>query len=188
MNYLTWRLHRNQAIFAGAALVALCVLLVITGAQMAHEYSSAVSSCAATRSCGDLSDELFHGDGFILDFVTAVSIVVPLLLGIFWGAPLIAKEIDEGTHRLAWGQSITRRQWLMVKVGWALAAALVWGASMTALVTWWHGPENALSDVSSPATSTSRASLPSRTAFLRYCLLSGECSAWMPERDHHWPS
>jgi hypothetical protein len=144
MNHLTWRLHRNQALFAGGALVALAALLLVTGTKMAHDYTSAVSTCAATRSCGDLGDELFQGDGLIVDFVTAVSIVVPLLLGIFWGAPLVAKEIDEGTHRLAWAQSVTRQRWMMVKVGWALAAALVWGASMTALVTWWHGPENKL--------------------------------------------
>ena len=33
---------------------------------------------------------------------------------------------------------------MATKVGWVLAAAVAWGASMTALVTWWHGPENAL--------------------------------------------
>jgi hypothetical protein len=144
MNYLTWHLHRNQVIFAAAALVALAVLLVATGTQMAHDYSSALSTCAASRSCGDLSEELFQGDGLVLDFVSAVSIGAPLLLGIFWGAPLIAKEMDEGTHRLVWAQSITRRRWMAAKVGWVVAAAVAWGASMTALVTWWHSPENAL--------------------------------------------
>jgi hypothetical protein len=144
MNYLTWRLHRNQVIFAATALVALAVLLLVTGTQMAHDYSSALSTCATSRSCSDLSDELFQGDGLVLDFVTAVSIGGPLLLGMFWGAPLIAKEIDEGTHRLVWAQSITRRRWMATKVGWVLAAAVAWGASMSALVTWWHSPENAL--------------------------------------------
>ena len=144
MNYLTWRLHRNQVIFGAAALGALAVLLLVTGSQMAHDYSSAVSTCAASRSCGGLSDELFQGDGLVMDFVSAVSIGVPLLLGIFWGAPLIAKEVEEGTHRLVWAQSITRRRWIATKVGWALAAVVAWGASMTALVTWWHSPENAL--------------------------------------------
>jgi len=120
MNYLTWRLHRNQVIFAATALVALAVLLLVTGTQMAHDYSSALSTCATSRSCSDLSDELFQGDGLVLDFVTAVSIGGPLLLGMFWGAPLIAKEIDEGTHRLVWAQSITRRRWMATKVGWVL--------------------------------------------------------------------
>jgi len=144
MNYLTWRLHRHQVIFAASALVAMAVLLVVTGSRMAHDYNSALSTCAASQSCGNLSDELFQGDGLLLDFVSAVAIGGPLLLGIFWGAPLIAKEIEEGTHRLAWAQSITRRRWMATKLGWVLAAAVAWGASMTALVTWWHSPENAL--------------------------------------------
>ena len=118
MNYLTWRLHRNQVIFGAAALAALAVLLLATGSQMAHDYSSALSTCAASQSCGNLSDELFQGDGLVIDFVSAVSIGVPLLLGMFWGAPLIAKEVEEGTHRLVW-QTITRRRWMATKVAWA---------------------------------------------------------------------
>jgi uncharacterized membrane protein len=39
-------------------------------------------------------------------------LVVPGLVGVFWGAPLIAPELAAGTYRLAWTQSVTRTRWL----------------------------------------------------------------------------
>ena len=35
----------------------------------------------------------------------------------FWGAPLLAREFETGTFRLAWTQSVTRTRWLAVKLG-----------------------------------------------------------------------
>ena len=34
----------------------------------------------------------------------------------FWGAPLVARELEAGTHRLIWNQSVTRTRWLVTKV------------------------------------------------------------------------
>ena len=45
-------------------------------------------------------------------------------------------------------QSVTRRHWLTVKTGWILLAAAAWGGAVSALVTWWSGPENALNQQS----------------------------------------
>ena len=35
----------------------------------------------------------------------------------FWGAPLVARELETGTFRLAWTQSVSRLRWLLVKLG-----------------------------------------------------------------------
>src|ERR1039457_3820988 len=53
-----------------------------------------------------------------------------------------------GTSQFAWMQSVTRRHWLTVKTGWILLAAAAWGGAVSALVTWWSGPENALNQQS----------------------------------------
>jgi hypothetical protein len=143
MNHLIWRLHRTQVYFAGGALVALSILLIVTGTTMAHDYRAFLANCGATRTCSTGGGQLFSGDGAILDLVN-FTIVVPLLFGLFWGAPLLAKEFEDGTHNLAWTQGTTRRHWLSTNVMWALLAAALWGATMTALVSWWRSPENAL--------------------------------------------
>ncbi len=143
MNHLVWRLHRNQVYLAAAALAALTVVLVVTGITMADDYRRALADCAATQSCGDLSGLLFRGDGAIMDLVD-LTMVVPLLFGLFWGAPLLAKEFEEGTHNLAWTQGVSRWRWIRANIGWSLLAAAVWGAALAALVSWWRYPENAL--------------------------------------------
>ena len=143
MNSLVWRLHRNQVWFALGALCLLGVLLLVTGTVMGNEYRSALGSCQATQSCGDLVGQLFRGDGAIQDVVD-LTLVVPLLLGLFWGAPLLSKEFEDDTHSWAWTQGVGRRRWLRANIGWALLAATFWGAALTALVSYWRYPENAL--------------------------------------------
>jgi hypothetical protein len=69
----------------------------------------------------------------------------PMLAGLFWGAPLIAREIEQGTHRLAWTQSVTRARWLAVKAGLFVLAAVLAATVLTGLFTWWSRPFAAIS-------------------------------------------
>lgn len=142
MNALVWRLHRQQVQVAVVALGGLAVVLVVTGVLMSGDYHQFVSTCSTTHSCGDTTG-LFSRYGLANDLAFA-TMAVPVLFGIFWGAPLLAREFEQGTHHLAWTQGVTRRRWLGHTVVFALAAAVAWGAVMAALVTWWRSPENAL--------------------------------------------
>jgi hypothetical protein len=76
--------------------------------------------------------------------LVTLTVVVPCLLGVFWGGPLVARELETGTSQFAWMQSVTRRRWLTIKVGCILLAAAAWGGAVSALVTWWSSPVNAL--------------------------------------------
>jgi hypothetical protein len=137
MNYLIWKLHRNQVRVAIAALLILAVVLITSGIHMSRVYRAALVACAGNGACSDLQNTLFQGDGLILDLVLA-TLVIPFLLGMFWGAPLLSRDLEEGTHNLVWTQSITRKHWFSVNVIWALFAASVYGAAISALVTWWR--------------------------------------------------
>jgi hypothetical protein len=143
MTWLVWRQHRTQAIAGAAALAALAVLLLITGLQMASQYHSALAACTAARSCANLASTLFLGSHAV-GFLVIMTLGVPALLGVFWGAPLVAQELETGTSQFAWTQTITRRHWLTVKASWILLAAGAWAGAVSALVTWWSGPDNAL--------------------------------------------
>jgi hypothetical protein len=59
----------------------------------------------------------------LVGFLVIATLAAPLLVGMFWGAPLVAAELDTGTARFAWMQSVTRERWLWVKVGWLMIAA-----------------------------------------------------------------
>ncbi len=144
MTWVVWRMHRTPVIVAAAALAALAVLLLITGLQMAGQYHNALEGCAATKSCGDLINTLNLGSN-PANIIVSLSTAVPALLGLFWGAPMVAREIEAGTSQFAWVQSVTRLRWLAVETGWLVIAAVVWGGAVAALVTWWSGPQNAVS-------------------------------------------
>jgi hypothetical protein len=143
MTWLVWRQHRTQVTFAAAALAVFGVLLLVTGLQMASQYHSALVACAAAHTCSTLASTLNLGSK-LMSALVSLTMIVPCLLGVFWGGPLIARELEAGTNQFAWAQSVTRRRWLVVKIGWALLAAAAWGAAISALVTWWSGPVNAL--------------------------------------------
>jgi hypothetical protein len=143
MTWLIWRLHRAQLYIAAALLAALTVLLLVTGLQMASQYHSALAACAASDSCGTLASTLFLGSHAV-GFLVIMTLGVPAVLGLFWGAPLVASELETGTSQFAWMQSVTRKRWLAVTAGEMLLVAAVWGGAVSALVTWWSGPDNAL--------------------------------------------
>ena len=142
MNHVIWRLHRNQALFAGAGLAVTSIVIVISGLSLAHTYHL-FQTCAATGSCGEVP-YISNGPGLTSRLIAASILVLPGLLGLFWGVPLVAKELEEGTHVLAWTQSVTRRHWILTNIGWALLAAATLGGVMSGLVTWWRTPANDL--------------------------------------------
>jgi ABC-type transport system involved in multi-copper enzyme maturation permease subunit len=144
MTWVTWRQYRHQGALAAALLAVLAVVLLATGLHAAHVWHSALTGCARNGTCASLA-----GSGLSLSSPTFLTLVVatsavPLLPGLFWGAPMVAGELEAGTHQFAWTQSITRRRWLAVRAGWLLLAAAVLAGAVSAVVTWWSGPDNAL--------------------------------------------
>jgi len=141
MTWLVWRQHRIQFYVGAALLVAFAILIVITGAQVADQFRAAQLACALHQGCRHLGG-LFMGS-HVVGFLVISTLGAPVLVGLFWGAPLVAAEAEAGTTQFAWMQSITRRHWLTVKIGWMLLAAAIWGGVISALVTWWSSPNNA---------------------------------------------
>ena len=94
-------------------------------------------------------------------------IVVPGIIGIFWGAPLVARELETGTFRLAWTQSVTRTRWLAVKLAVVGLASMAVAGLLSLMVTWWASPldrvnvEPVLPRPSTNATSSRSATPPS---------------------------
>lgn len=130
MIWLTWRQLRVPFLAVCVVLTAACVWLAVTGPALAR---------LAARNT-DVSAVLTGTDRFLFNGGIAVLALAPALLGIFWGAPLVARELESGTYRLAWNQSVTRRRWLAAKLGLsALAVAVVVGVLTTA-ITWWAQP------------------------------------------------
>jgi hypothetical protein len=73
----------------------------------------------------------------------AVFTFVPLVFGMFWGAPVVARELEDDTASLVWTQRVSRRRWAWSQLGFVTLATVLAMGIFSWLVTWWYGPLNA---------------------------------------------
>ncbi|MFF7534943.1 hypothetical protein ACIP6Q_38810 [Streptomyces bobili] len=140
MIWLTWRQFRVQALTAAVALVGLAGYLIYLGMQIRDAYDKDIVGCKTSGDC-EGATQLFLSDYELQVFLASVLLIsVPALIGLFWGAPLITRELEGGTHRLVWNQSVSRTRWLVVKLSFiALASVIVVGV-FSLLLTWAASP------------------------------------------------
>ena len=143
MTWLTWRQFRGQAAIALAAVAVLATYLVVLGLRIRDTYDASVN-CGAGCSLAAARDTLSHDYFTALLLSGFLVVLVPGLLGVFWGAPLVAREIETGTHRLVWNQSVTRTRWLAVKLGVVTLAGVALTGALSILLTWAASPYDKL--------------------------------------------
>ncbi|MGH2851395.1 MAG: transporter [Solirubrobacteraceae bacterium] len=139
MIWVAWRQLRTQALVTFGLLAAFAVLVIVSGLDLRDAYRSfGDAHCSADRVC---RAPLLTGlDKPLTGLLGPALLAIPALLGMFWGAPLVAREFETGTHRLAWTQSVTRRRWLSVRVALVAVAALIVAGLASWLVSWWFAP------------------------------------------------
>lgn len=137
MNRFVWLQSRTQTLIAAAALAIIAVVTAFTGVHLSHLYNSLVVPCETHGNCNLVTSEFLSHDGFLQNALMLLLRLVPAVIGIFWGAPLLARELETGTYRLAWTQSVTRSRWLLSKLGLVGLAAAAVGGLLTLITTWW---------------------------------------------------
>jgi hypothetical protein len=144
MIWLTWRQFRAQAIAAAAVLAMLAIALAVTGPYMAHLYDgSGIATCTGP-GCGPLtntfSNKLPGFDTVIYLLGLGIMFLTPAVIGVFWGAPLITREIEARTLPLTFNQSVTKTRWLAVKLGLTGLAGVATAGLLSLMLTWWSSP------------------------------------------------
>ena len=124
---LAWHQFRSEAAIAVGALVVVAIVLGVTGPHLVHVYDTERS-------------QLTNTDPTLQAAVAALLIITPALFGIFFGAPLVARELETGTFRLAWTQSVSRARWLVVKFALVGVAASVIAGGLSLMAAWWANP------------------------------------------------
>ena len=148
MTWLAWRQLRAQVAVVVAALVVVVAALVATRPHLVDVYGPSGG--------GELT-----GLYVWLRLLGTVLIGLPAAIGAFWGAPMIAGELEAHTHRLAWTQSITRDRWLAVKLALTAAVSVAVVGIFAAVFTWWSAPIDATAASRiSPANFAQRGFIP----------------------------
>ncbi|GHG64681.1 hypothetical protein [Streptomyces griseocarneus] len=138
---LTLRRHRATAWAALGTLVALLVGLVFLRAAIVdHVRTHRLDTrCVADWGCGfsseaanafrDAFGDPLHYTGRLIEFL-------PLVIGLFVAGPMIGREMESGTYKLAWTQSVSPARWLAVRLAVPAVAVLAGLSLLSAAYTW----------------------------------------------------
>jgi ABC-type transport system involved in multi-copper enzyme maturation permease subunit len=138
MIWLTWRQSRAQLLATLALLALIAVYLLLLGNSIRSGYRHDVLGCLPTNGCNiaDAKDHFVQNFGSLVAIPAIVLIALPAIIGVFWGTPLITRELETNTHRLVWNQSITRTRWLATKLVFLGLAAVLTAGALSLLLTW----------------------------------------------------
>ena len=167
MTWLVWRQHRQQLLFGVAGLIVLGAFFLATGLPIHDRFEEAGlpdclpqtidstvvanlyepiatgpsgdDSTEAITRCAQTADAFYDDYSYVFD-VGLLLLILPMLVGIFWGAPLVAREIEHGTHRLVWTQGTSRLRWAATKFGLVSIGVLAMTAIFAAMLNWWISP------------------------------------------------
>jgi hypothetical protein len=162
--WLVWRQHRKQLLFGVVALLVMGVFFFGTGrpihdrferlglpdclpqaidatfvAEPFGDTASLDDATAAITRCAQTARD-FLGDYQIVFEVSGLLLFLPMLAGMFWGAPLVARELEHGTHRLVWTQGTSRLRWAATKIGLVSVVVLVMTSVFAGMLAWWITP------------------------------------------------
>jgi hypothetical protein len=115
---------------------------VHTGAAGCLAQPPAADATAYRNTCASAIEHFRNDFGYTKSLFPWLNLV-PLAIGAFIGAPLLAREVDSGTWQLAWTQAVPRVRWLTVTLA---ALAVVLDGAFSVLVTWYRQPWDALND------------------------------------------
>jgi len=144
MIWLTWRQHRIEILIIGIILLLFAGVLVATGANIASESQNISANCVSQQSA------CLQAQGALANYISRIMessafyglciilpLVLPVLAGIFIGAPAVAREFEQGTYRLIWTQGIAWNRWLLIKIGMLICVILCAFGTLFGLFSWW---------------------------------------------------
>ncbi|WP_086837736.1 ABC transporter permease [Amycolatopsis kentuckyensis] len=126
MIWVTWRQQRVPILATALLVVVAAVVLAFVRADVV---SLLPDRTAVSAKYGDF-----------LQYYVFVMLVVPVLLGMFTGAPLFAREIEQGTHVFGLSQSISRARWVATKLAVAGGALALSMFSLGLVAAWALAP------------------------------------------------
>jgi len=139
--WVSWRQYRLSLVGAAVFLGALALYLLIMGLKIRSAYAS-VTSCRPvdSQACSDV-DNLFGSTYFVTAEITAALLqAVPVLIGVFAGAPILARELETGTFRFAWTQGAGRIRWTVARLALPAVAVTAVTAAFSQLFGWFYYP------------------------------------------------
>jgi hypothetical protein len=142
MIWVSWREQRAETIVAALILALIVAALVPSGLHMASAFHhDGLAACVGTNpspACNEAIGNFgsrFEGIGNLIAWLT----LVPGVIGVLLATPFVL-QLEHGTFRLDWTQSVSPRRWIATKLALGIGVALVASLALVLFVTWWRGP------------------------------------------------
>ncbi|MGA5564195.1 ABC transporter permease [Streptomyces platensis] len=143
---LVWLVRRQHRLFFGVLLAAVAAgivwCVVLRGRAAAFIDARHLDGCSMISlvpRCEGTQDAVvaFRGAYYRpLELVEAELLLLPVLIALFLGAPLIARELEAGTHKLVLTQSVGPLRWLAVKTALPALVVLTATTALSAVFAW----------------------------------------------------
>jgi hypothetical protein len=171
VTWVAWRQQRASTVAAAILLAVAGPILLVSGWQMtSFARDSGLAACVAQQGdCQVLAEAFGNRYRSLLEPVWLFGALLPVALGLLFGGPLLAREFEQGTHRLAWTQSVTRSRWLGARLAMAAGVLVVAATLVALLLTWWYGRFDQLR-ISGRAALERGSLVPVATALLAFSI------------------
>jgi hypothetical protein len=129
LTWVTWRRYRAALTTFAAFAGLIAVAMALTGTTLHSQQSRMFEPLSALRLYDLTSTPL-----------VLVLLLLPVLAGLFLGAPLIAREIETGAARFTWAQGADRARWLIATVVPIVGLLAVLAIGLGLEYRWWVTP------------------------------------------------
>lgn len=141
--WLAWRQQRMLVGVGAAVLAATVTIAAYCRSGMLDDlHSGLFDHCTPDPlHCSDpISGQPLLLDLAPLTYLGALNIALPVLIGIFWGAPLLGRDRELGTHRVVLTQGMSRGQWFAFRFALAAATTVALSGLLAGAFAWWWRP------------------------------------------------
>jgi len=118
---LTFRLARFEVIAFGAVILALIVATILAAASIdavrppANCFSSTPDGMPIA-GCEEALNAWYTAQQGIVGLAAGLLIFIAFAAGVFLGVPIVARELERGTTRLAWSLTPSRMRWCAARL------------------------------------------------------------------------
>jgi hypothetical protein len=141
MLWVTWRQHRGLLVSVLVVFAAAVASMLVYGQRIHHDYAI-LRACrsAASPACQGLSNYFNSTDWHLANYLQVALLAAPVLLAMFAGPPVVARDLENGTYRYAWTQGIGRVRWTVAKIAILGAVVTIAALVISELFAWLFAP------------------------------------------------